>query len=406
VLPDSAELAGRAAHVASLPFTVVTLAGLAVALVAWVACRLVDAPVTRRRFLLAQSLGLLAWLVTPVVAVTWVAMLVAVWGLVERGGRHPLALLSVAAIVLAMIVLPVWLVGRLAALGFLHHAIVVFATNVGVLRVIAYVVDRQRGAPALDVDEMLLGAIFFPTMVNGPIEAPHRLAVTWPRPSGRDLSAGLGRIAGGAAKLLVVGLALPPGWTQGLATGPGTPAAALWAWGLLLYAWFYLSFAAWSDVAIGLGRLCGRRVQENFDRPWMAADPADFWRRWHVSLGLWLRDYVYVPLGGNRRARARNVLVTFAVSALWHVWGTLKLFGPTLYPPSAWWGFGVWGLMHGLAVALLPRVQTRVPAVLVAARTATLLFAAWAWMPFFAPANVSLRDGLRVLARMLLPGIL
>jgi alginate O-acetyltransferase complex protein AlgI len=403
VLLDPAEFARRAAHLASLSFTIVTLAGLAVALVAWVGCRLVDTPVIRRRFLLTLSLGFLAWLVTPVVAGVWVAMLLGVWMLVERGGRHPLALVSVVAIVLAMIALPVQLVGRLTALGSLPHELIVFATNVGVLRVIAYVADRRHGAPALAVDDMLLGTVFFPTVVNGPIETPHGLAIAWPRPSGRDLLAGLGRIVEGMAKLLVVGLALAPEWMQSLGSAPEASAASLWGWGLLLYAWFYLSFAAWSDVAIGLGRVCGRRVQENFDRPWLATDPADFWRRWHISLGLWLRDYVYIPLGGNHRARVRNVLITFAVSALWHVWGTLKLFGPVLYPPSAWWGFGAWGLMHGLAVALAPRVRTRAPAILIAARTGTLLFAAWAWMPFFAPASISLRQGLRMLAHMLVP---
>jgi MBOAT, membrane-bound O-acyltransferase family len=406
VLPDPAEFARRAAHLASLSFTLVTLSGLAVALAAWLVCRVVDAPIARRRTLLAMSAGLLAWLVTPIVAAAWVAALLGVWLLVEYGGRHPLARVAVVLSLLAMIVMPVRLAGRLAALGPLPHELAVFATNVGMLRVVAYVVDRWRGGRPLAAGEMLLGTVFFPTVVNGPIETPQQLAGAWPRPSAADLATGLGRVAGGAAKLLVVALALAPGWMQGLGHAPDASAATLWGWGLLLYAWFYLSFSAWSDVAIGLGRLCGRRVQENFDRPWLAADPADFWRRWHVSLGLWLRDYVYVPLGGNRHARARNVLITFAVSASWHIWGTLKLFGPILYPPPAWWGFAVWGLLHGLAVAFVPRVRTQRPAALLAARTATLLFAAWAWVPFFTPAGVSLRDGLRVLARMLLPGSL
>src|SRR5207237_844277 len=103
----------------------------------------------------------------------------------------------------------------------------------------------------------------------------------------------------------------------GLAGGAEAPTGRIWLWGALLYAWFYLSFSAWSDVAIGVGALCGRRVQENFAYPWAAIDPADFWRRWHISLGLWLRDYVYIPLVGNRRHRGANVLAPFGVSAAW-----------------------------------------------------------------------------------------
>jgi D-alanyl-lipoteichoic acid acyltransferase DltB (MBOAT superfamily) len=128
---------------------------------------------------------------------------------------------------------------------------------------------------------------------------------------------------------------------------------------VLLWLWFYASFSAWSDLAIGAARLCGRTVPENFDRPWRAADPSDFWRRWHVSFGCWLRDYVYVPLGGSRRGRARNVALTFLVSACWHVWGTLKLLGPGYYPPLAWTGLLLWGALHAAAVIAVPRLRRR-----------------------------------------------
>ena len=91
MLPDPAEFARRAAHLASLSFTLVTLSGLAVALVAWLACRVADAPAARRRVLLALSVAVLAWLVTPGVAAAWLVALLIVWLLVEHGGRHPLA---------------------------------------------------------------------------------------------------------------------------------------------------------------------------------------------------------------------------------------------------------------------------------------------------------------------------
>ena len=169
---------------------------------------------------------------------------------------------------------------------------------------------------------------------------------------------------------------------------------------MLLYVWFYLSFSAWSDVAIGLARLCGRTVRENFDRPWDATDPADFWRRWHVSFGVWLRDHVYIPLGGNRRHRTLNVVAVFAVSAAWHVWGTLKLLGFGFYPPRAWIGFFVWGALHALAVVAWPRPGAERATL---SRVATFLFAALAWMPFFAPPDVGWAGMARMLARMLVP---
>jgi alginate O-acetyltransferase complex protein AlgI len=194
------------------------------------------------------------------------------------------------------------------------------------------------------------------------------------------------------AKLLVVALALRPGWTAVLGGMADAPAGYLWLTSALLWLWFYLSFSAWSDVAIGLGRLWGRTVPENFDAPWRAVDPADFWRRWHMSLGQWLREYVYVPLGGNRRHRAANVLVVFAVSALWRVWGALKLLGLGYFPPRAWTGFLVWGALNAAGVlaarATLGRVARGGAWGLWAARTATFAFEAACWLPFFAPASV------------------
>jgi len=198
---------------------------------------------------------------------------------------------------------------------------------------------------------------------------------------------------------------MPLDGTRALGQGPELPAATLWLWAVRLYVWFYLSFSAWTDVAIGLARLCGKRgVIENFDRPWLATDPADFWRRWHVSLGVWLRDVVYIPLGGNRRHRTLNVFAVFSVSAAWHVWGTLKLLGFGYYPPRAWIGFVAWATLHAVAVGATRRLApARSPATLVLRRVATFLFAAFAWVPFFTPANVTWRGMVRMLARMIVP---
>src|SRR6185369_16461868 len=160
----------------------------------------------------------------------------------------------------------------------------------------------------------LLAMLFFPTFVNGPVESAREMPGTWDAPSSREITHGAMRIGRGAVKMFVVALVFAPGWTQVLAQASEAPWWQLWGWALALYVFFYASFSAWTDVAIGLGSLCGRTVPENFRAPWVALDPADFWRRWHVTFGRWLRDYVYIPLGGNRRRRAMNVAITFLVS--------------------------------------------------------------------------------------------
>jgi D-alanyl-lipoteichoic acid acyltransferase DltB (MBOAT superfamily) len=246
--------------------------------------------------------------------------------------------------------------------------------------------------------------------VNGPIEALHRPRSSWvPRdPTERPPARlGVARVALGIAKLAVVGLAFTPGWTSALAAGGEVSAARIWLWGALLYVWFYLSFSAWSDVAIGIAALSGRRVPENFAQPWAALDPADFWRRWHVSFGVWLRDYVYIPLGGNRRHRGANVLATFLVSAAWHIWGGVKLLGLGYFPPHAWGGYVVWGVLNAAGVLAARPLDRAFPARGPAARGArmvgTFLFASFCWIPFFLPPGVPLSSGLAMLRRMLWP---
>lgn len=117
-----------------------------------------------------------------------------------------------------------------------------------------------------------------------------------------------------------------------------TSPTVLTAWlGVIAYGFqLYFDFSGYSDMAIGLGRMLGFRFLENFNYPFLADSITDFWRRWHISMGTWFRDYVYIPLGGNRKGIARrdaNLLLTFLVSGLWH---------------GANWTFLVWGGLHGL----------------------------------------------------------
>ena len=396
--PSVADLAIRAAHLRAILFTELTLAGLAAAaVVALVGRRL--GPAARERLAVGASLALVVWFAGPGATSALVAWALALVAVVEAGGASGAARAAVAVLLAVLVAAPVLAIGPLGDAGPHAREFVAFATNMLLLRAIGYARERRQGVLGFPgVTGALRALFFFPTFVNGPVETPRTaLAAPIGIATAADVRTGLGRIARGAAKMTLVALALPPRWTQVLSGAPEAGALSLWTVAVGLWVWFYLAFSAWSDVAIGLARLCGVRVVENFDRPWRATDPSDFWRRWHVSLGAWLRDVVYVPLGGNRRHRAANVLAVFLVSGAWHVWGTLKLLGFGYYPPRAWLGFFVWAVLHAAAVSVAGRGRG------VAAQAATFLFAAFAWMPFFMPADVTAAELARVLLRMLVP---
>ena len=303
-----------------------------------------------------------------------------------------------------------------------------FATNVWWLRSIAYLMDRRwRGTPRRSLREFLLATLFFPTFLNGPIESTEQLAAhrfagpavaSWRELAarGRELPGMLARLAWGSAKVLLGVFYLGQDNAAVFATSGhilGHP--RLWLWVIELYATFYVIFSGWSDVAIVLARFSGYRVGENFDRPWRARSVADFWRRWHISFGVWLRDNVYIPLGGNRRHAELNVLLTFLFSGLWHVWGALKALDLRLYPPRAWLGFVVWGVANGLAVIAgrwwarasvtrpardLLRSALPDPLRARAAQALAFGFVALAWIPFFLPPWVDVVACWEILLRV------
>ncbi len=340
------------------------------------------------------------------------------FGCVERvpGRSGTIAASVLAALLLAYpAFLPdAWLAGNTGQM----REFWAFATNVWWLRCVAYLIDRHwRGIAPRSLREFLLATLFFPTFVNGPIETTEQLAAgrsagpaveTW-----ADLKSWLraawpllGRLLLGCSKVLVAGFYLGRANDLIFATGgEAVTAQRLWLWTFELYFQFYIVFSGWSDVAIAFGRLLGFEVLENFDRPWRARSVAEFWRRWHISFGVWLRNYVYIPLGGNRRHGSLNVLAVFLASGLWHVWGALKVLGLDAYPPSAWLGFVAWGLMNGLAVlaarwwdeargldSLRATLRLRLPAPLrlFSAQLFAFVFVSVAWIPFFLPPWIGL----------------
>lgn len=180
---------------------------------------------------------------------------------------------------------------------------------------------------------------FFPQLVAGPIERPDNLLPQLHAEhkfNSDDLYIGAKRMLAGFFKKIVVADTAAlyvnavynnPGKTGGLAIIVAT---------LLFAVQIYCDFSGYTDIAIGCARIMGYRLMQNFDRPYSAENIRDFWARWHISLSSWFKDYLYIPLGGNRKGNARrlvNLFIVFLVSGLWH---------------GAEWTFILWGLLHGI----------------------------------------------------------
>ncbi len=184
---------------------------------------------------------------------------------------------------------------------------------------------------------------FFPTMVAGPIKryCEFEPELERARFDGHLFAQGITRILAGLAKKQVLADTFSL-WSDRLNTDALYSASPLTVAGwLLAYSMkIYFDFSGYSDIAIGSGYLFGIHIPENFDWPYVSKSITEFWRRWHISLGRWIFDYIYIPLGGSRGGRVRtalNLLLAFAISGLWH---------------GAAYNFLAWGLWHGLMMAV------------------------------------------------------
>ena len=212
----------------------------------------------------------------------------------------------------------------------------------------SYTIDVARGhAPHLrNPLDFALYVALFPQLVAGPIVRYREIAAELRRRSSRleDVSAGMVRFAHGLVKKVVVADTVAVIADAAFGAGDGTlTAGAAWL-GVLAYTiQIYFDFSGYSDMAIGLGLILGFHFPENFDRPYSAVSVTDFWRRWHITLSRWFRDYVYIPLGGSRGGRRTTygaLLTVFLLTGLWH---------------GAAWTFVAWGLYHG-ALLVVERV--------------------------------------------------
>ena len=232
---------------------------------------------------------------------------------------------------------------------------------------LSYVIDVYRGEVPVQKSyfKLLLYISFFPQLIAGPIVRYADIArqIDERTISVPQIAFGLRRFIAGLGKKVLIANAM--GAVADYIFNHGAAnlnIVAAWIGAVAYLMQIYYDFSGYSDMAIGLGKMFGFRFKENFDHPYISGTVQEFWRRWHISLSSFFRDYVYIPLGGNRKGKIRTVLnrlIVFFLTGLWH---------------GANWTFIVWGLFHGFFLLLeeyipvirrLPRFLTRIYTLLV-----------------------------------------
>lgn len=305
--------------------------------------------------LLVASLIFYAWgepvLVLLMVAVTWVNY---VFGrLVDGDSPYRFRYLAVAVTLNVSVLVAfkyldfiVENVNRLApALGFQPwpepHLPLPLGISFFIFQAVTYVVDiyRRHSAPAGKFSDVMLYIGLFPQLVAGPIVRYEEIAeqIRARRSDWQRVLSGVELFTVGLAKKVIIADSLAVPVDRIFALPPNELSFGL-AWvGVICFALqIFFDFSGYSDMAIGIGRALGFDFPENFNQPYRARNIQDFWRRWHMTLSRWFRDYVYIPLGGSRLGLAHtyvNLLAVFVLTGFWH---------------GASWNYLIWGLIHGL----------------------------------------------------------
>ena len=264
-------------------------------------------------------------------------------------GKKPIVILTIVANLAILVFLKVYFYAENFGLS-LPNILVPIGVSYYTMQVISYLVDVYKGKYEAQKSlwKYLMYVIYIPYLIIGPINRYDQISESlyakkkWD--TNRILNGGI-RILWGAFKKLVIAGRLSMILAVITAdTTKYTGAYALLA--MLLYSiQLYADFSGGIDIVIGVSKLFGINMKENFDAPYLAQNLKEFWRRWHIGLSSWLKDYVYIPLGGNRKGKLRtkiNVVITFVVSGLWH--GANYL---------------LWGLIHGICVAFPQFLTTK-----------------------------------------------
>ena len=251
---------------------------------------------------------------------------------------------------------------------------------------LSYIVDVYRGvcAPQRRWGWLAMYVSLFPQLIAGPIvryqtveqQIAHRTV------SRAQCAEGVRRFTAGLVKKVLLANSIGLVFTQIMGNG-ALPQSVLAAWVAVAAYTFqiYFDFAGYSDMAIGLGKLFGFTFEENFSLPYLSRSITEFWRRWHISLGTWFRDYVYIPLGGNRCGRGRwlfNIAVVWLLTGLWH---------------GASWNFVLWGAYYAVLLMVeklvLLRVLARLPRVLQHGYALFFIMVGWALFACTEPGQLS-----------------
>jgi D-alanyl-lipoteichoic acid acyltransferase DltB (MBOAT superfamily) len=210
---------------------------------------------------------------------------------------------------------------------------------------IAYVVEiHRRNFPAqTNFKDVFQYVLFFPQLIAGPILRPaellNQLKFPTPAKNGLFMVGNLFFIIGLVKKVFFadqIGIYIDPIWNEPSLASNEEIISAFYGFAIQIY----MDFSGYTDMAIGLALMLGVNLPSNFDSPYLATDISQFWRRWHITLSNWLRDYVYIPLGGNRNGsfnQKKNLILTMIIGGLWH---------------GAGWNFLFWGAYHGLLLAI------------------------------------------------------
>ncbi len=240
----------------------------------------------------------------------------------------------------------------------LQHVILPLAISFFIFQKIAFLVDVYQGKiTRLAFLDYCLFVVFFPQLIAGPIVHYRQLSPQFDRlkafgPSAENIPPGLAYFLIGLAKKVIIADSISHYVSPTFAAaahGFAVPAGAAWLAALAYTCQLYFDFSGYSDMAIGLARMFSIRLPVNFNSPYKAQSIIDFWRRWHMTLSAFLRDYLYIPLGGNRHGASRrylNLMATMLLGGLWH---------------GADWTFVAWGGLHGLYLVVNHLWRDHVP---------------------------------------------